>query len=168
MAMKKKILVMIVVMVMMMTLNYEDDSYGCQVLPWNHLSSLLNSFMVKKMVTILMTGDVGNDDDEGDSYGYQVSLRTLLNDLPASPSSCRSALDLQRGSRWSWRKQQLHIFKLIESKHHPQKKHKHIHSQKDTSLADWHKGQTKRCKKFIILQFTWASPSATITAASLK
>ena len=83
----------------MMTLDNEDDSYGCEVLLRNHLSSLLNSFMVKKMVTILMTGDVGNDDDEGDSYGYQVSLRTLLNDLPASPSSCRSALDLQRGSR---------------------------------------------------------------------
>ena len=43
--------------------------------------------------------DIGNDDDEGDSYVYQVSLRTRLNDLPASPSSCRSALDLQRGSR---------------------------------------------------------------------
>ena len=43
--------------------------------------------------------DIGNDDDEGDSYGYQVSLRTRLNDLPASPSSCKSALDLQRGSR---------------------------------------------------------------------
>ena len=39
--------------------------------------------------------DIGNeDDDEDDSYGYQVSLRTRLNDLPASPSSCRSALDL--------------------------------------------------------------------------
>ena len=38
--------------------------------------------------------DIGNDDDEGDSYGYQVSLRTRLNDLPASRSSCRSALDL--------------------------------------------------------------------------
>ena len=39
--------------------------------------------------------DIGSDDDdEGDSYGYQVSLRTRLNDLPASPSSCRSALDL--------------------------------------------------------------------------
>ena len=44
--------------------------------------------------------DIGNDDDYGgDSYVYQVSLRTLLNDLPASPSSCKSALDLQRRSR---------------------------------------------------------------------
>ena len=37
---------------------------------------------------------IGSDDVEGNSYGYQVSLRTRLNDLPASPSSCRSALDL--------------------------------------------------------------------------
>ena len=41
-----------------------------------------------------------DDDDDDDSKSYQVSLRTRRNDLPASPNSCRSALDLakKRGS----------------------------------------------------------------------